>query len=178
MSTLPENQAHRHELGTLIAEFRDFRAGISATMGYAFGALGTVLLAGSMLALPPRFLFNKNDIELAVYLMIVGALLFAVGKFFQKKRVAIYHNGITQTKWGKVDSVLWRDVRQIFVERETRYGSGLAYRVRYHCSLERSDGTSLALNAIPITSEVMKMLRKSAALANFAYEGNIQDFQA
>jgi hypothetical protein len=178
MSNLPEDRPHRPELGKLIAEFRDFRAGIPTAMGYTFGALGIVLLAGSMLSLPPKFLFNNSDIELAFYLIIAGAVLFAVGKFLQKKRLAIYQDGIAQITWGTVDSLLWRDVRQIRLEPETRYGSGLAYKMLYHCSLQRSDGTWLALNAIPLTSKVMEVLRKSAALANTAYEGNIQDFRA
>jgi hypothetical protein len=160
MSTFPEDQAHQHELGKLIAEFRDFRAGIPKAMGYTFGALGIVLLAGSMLSLPPKFLFNNSDIELAFYLIIAGAVFLVVGKFLQNKRLAIYQDGIAQINWGKVDSLLWRDVRQIRLEHETRYRSGLACRVLYHCSLQRSDGTWLALNAIPVTSRVMKVLRE------------------
>lgn len=163
MTNPPKNQSHQEDLGGLIAEFRDFRAGIFAAIGYTFAVPGTVLLVGSILALPPRFLFNRNDIHPAVYLMVFGTLSLAVGKFLGKKRLAIYQNGIIQVKWGATQSLLWRDVRRVFVERETRYGSGLAYRVRYYCSLERSDGTWLLLNAVPITSEVMNVLRKSAA---------------
>jgi hypothetical protein len=163
MSTPPENQSCRKDLGELIAEFRDVRAGIFAAIGYTFAVPGTILVVGSLLALPPRFLFNRNAIQAAIYLMVFGTVSLAVGKFLGKKHLAIYQHGITQVKWGATESLLWRDVRRVFVERETHYGSGLAYRVRYRCSLERSDGTWLPLNAVPITSEVMNAFRKSAA---------------
>jgi hypothetical protein len=169
MCTLPENLAQRQELGTLIAEFRDIRAVITTIMGYAFAALGTFLLVYS--------LFHEKEAEPAFFFIIIGAVMFGVGRFFQKKRLAVYQNGIIQSKWGKMDSVLWRDVRQMSAERETHYDSGLAYKVRYHCHLERSDGTWLALDAVPITSETMKALRKSATLANIATKGNTQEFK-
>jgi hypothetical protein len=171
MSSSPGSQTQRHELGTLVAEFRDYRASVSVAVGYCIGAIGAVLLVGSLFALPPKALFNKNDIDLAIYLVLAGAVLVAVGKLFQRKRLAIYEQGITQTRWGKADSLLWRDVRQVRVEREARYGSGLAYRVRYCCRLERGDGTWLALDAVPITAEVMKALRKGAPFANLPCDG-------
>jgi hypothetical protein len=140
-------------------------------MGYVFGALGVVLLL-------PELLSNKNDVEGAAFLIVVGIVLFAVGKFIQKKCAAIYQNGITQIKWGEIDFLLWRDVRQIFVERETSYGSGLAYKVRYNCTFQRCNGTWLKLNAIPITAPVIKALQQCAVIANSGHKGNITDSQA
>jgi hypothetical protein len=102
-------------------------------------ALGMVLSTGGRLRLP-----TKSDIQVASIVILMGTVSFAVGKFRQKKRLLIYEHGIAQTKWGKADAILWRDIRQVRLERETHYGSGLAYKVRYHYSLQRGDGTWLA----------------------------------
>jgi hypothetical protein len=104
----------------------------------------------------PKFIFA--DLAAASILLLMGIVFFSIGRLRPKNRLLIHEHGIAQIKWTEVDAILWPDVRQVRCERETRYGSGLAYNVRYHCSLGRSDGTWLTLNAIPITSQVMKAL--------------------
>jgi hypothetical protein len=135
----PNDHSAATPMGNVHAEFWDFRAGILTKFGFTLGALGTVVLTGSILHLPPRFLFN--EIELGYFLAILGVVFFAIGKFWKRKRLVFYEHGIMQRKWGSVDCILWRDIRQMDLERETSYGSGLAYKVRYHCSLQLGDGT-------------------------------------
>jgi hypothetical protein len=72
----------------LIAEFGDFRADVLTKIGYAFGALGIVLLAGRILHLPPRLLFNNLDPGL--FMVLVGTVFFAIGKLRHKNRLVIY----------------------------------------------------------------------------------------
>jgi hypothetical protein len=169
------DQSTSASMGKLIGEFGDFWAPFFKGLGYVFGALGTFLLAVAIF----RFATNgpfTDEISLGITLAVVGTGSFAIGKLRQKKRLLIYQGGIVQIKWRKVDAFLWRDLRQMQMDRETRYDSGLASSVRYHCSLQHGDGTWLALNAIRITSEAAKAIRQSAVLANPAYKGNVQDF--
>jgi hypothetical protein len=110
-----------------------------------------------------------------LFWVVAGVVCFAVGKFLRKNRLVIYQHGIVQHKRSGADVLLWRGIQQVYSERVTYYGSGLAYKSRYQCSLQRWDGTWLALNAIPITSQVMKALRENCE-GNSRYEEIIQDF--
>jgi hypothetical protein len=146
-------------MGKVVAEFKDFRARITIVFGLVLMVLG-------MIDPIARVAQGKRPDTGVVALLFGGLLFVAVGSFFHKRRILVYDQGVGQIKGLKKDSILWRDIQQIYCEAETRYGSGLAYRVRHKCWLQRPDGTWLALNAIPITPQVMKGLRKFPAFAN------------
>ncbi len=150
-------------MGKLVGTFGDFRATVLTIVGYINGAIGVIGLTDGI--------FRQNlreATEFALFWFVSGAVCFALAKFRYSNRLELYHDGFVQVKRGRVDSLLWWDVQQVHLDRVTYYGSGLAYKVRYQCSFQRGDGTWLVLDAIPITPEVMNLLRKTAGLRNIA----------
>jgi uncharacterized protein DUF6585 len=143
-------------MGKLLGEFADIRAGALVTVAYLFAGLGVVLVAVQ--------LFNPHESLWFMGLsgIVIGAVCFAVGKFRAKNRLLLFQEGIVQMKGGRVEPVLWREVQELYLEQETRYSSGLAYGVRYRCSLQRKDGTRLGLNSIRLTSAAVTAIRQSA----------------
>jgi hypothetical protein len=157
------NSGESPSMGQVVAEFKDFRARITIVFGLVLMVLVTIdPIARVAQGKRP----DTGVVALLFGGLLLGLLFVAVGSFFHKRRILVYDQGVGQIKGLKKDSILWHDIQQIHCETETRYGSGLAYRVRHKCWLQRPDGTWLALNAIPITPQVMKGLRKFPAFAN------------
>lgn len=154
-------QAELMQMGKLVGEFTDVRARGLVIAGYFLVGLGIAIAAMSLL-------LSGGQVALGCGApgIIVGSALVSIGKLRSKNRLLIYQGGVAQTRLlrGTV-GVLWGDVLELHIERETRFSSGLAYDVRYHCSIRRKDDTWLALDAILVTSSAVKALRASAPVA-------------
>jgi hypothetical protein len=164
----PVPQVDRIPLGKLVAEFSDVRAGAFFIVGYLLGGLG-IALAATELVLSG----GKVVPVFGAAMTIVGTAALAIGKFRSNNRLLIYEGGVAQTRrWRGSQAVSWEEVLELRVERETRYSSGLAHEVRYHCSLRRKDGTRLALDAILVTYSAVKALLTNAPVSVLFGETN------
>jgi hypothetical protein len=151
--------------GQLIGEFKHTRAEVMRAMGLFFGLVGIALLGMGLLAGPQELrVFGVTAI-------VLDAGFFALGSLRKNNRLLVYADGLVQFRRGKAERHLWRDVQNVIVEKEWRYHNfGMYKTVRNYCSLQRKDGVRLQINAVPITSPVIKAIRQSCQGAGMGWQ--------
>jgi hypothetical protein len=149
------------QLGELIAEFKNETAQPSLVTGIAICSAGVLALAAQKL-LDLHVLLTVGSISW----ILMGLIPIAVGLSLKSNRLQICSEGVVQLIAGRSQCCRWSDVREILVEKQYTYASGICSDVRFHCRLLRNDGTTMNVHAVTITPRILKLLHDRWEMAS------------
>jgi hypothetical protein len=151
----PQEQPAR---GQLIGEFPDVRAQALRIVGPIIGVFGVAFIAAGFRdgVAPPAFF--------GVFVIGVGAAVFALGTWRKTNRVLVCTAGLVQVTSRKVETYLWQDVQEVILDRErSRYVLGAVQfqTSRNTCYLQLKGGGWVQVKIAPISGSVVKAIRQS-----------------